>query len=846
MKQIIILIVNFILVSSTLFANNNEWVSLVTPNKIYNVADYNGKYYFSSNAGLIVYDTTTGEQQQLLTKDGLPENGINKVVVDNAGSIWIGTYDNGIAVKTLNSNTWETIPLPGASLSSGNAVLNLLLDSEQNIWLTTFNTGILKYNTTTNEWTDFDLFAWDFFIDEADIVWTIGDEINTIENGQVTLTDIPAPPSSYGASRFYKSNFGHLFVINTMGIHHYVNDAWVNYPFPADATFWFKNVYANENHIWCSLEKGIYQLINQEWVRVIDAADYNFGYLLTNSNNELLVTLNTGFAPVNADNTLGEMVNFQHRGMSANWANLLPLNDDKMALRTFEYNSDDPNTFDVTVLDVNTLAHTPLNIPNFSGNNPQQHHEFYNPFRQEAGYLDSSTGTVHYAQESMQIYNANEITLNSYQANPFVDSRGHYWLRTTSGLFYSDGENSQIFSIDNTPFESNYFRSIAEDKEGQVWVTNGVNSTTTLWGIWDGTTWSNYLSGDDYPEIDNNPTIFTFDDNNVLWFGRILNDLKYYDGNNFGTYTNDELIAQLAYITDVAFYNNEIIIASRYGLAIVSGNETNVYNTDNSEITDDVCLQVKVDSNGNIWTTHEYNGVSIFNRADLALGENPAPILQAQVFLEGAYGIPSGAMHTQYADQNALPTTPPYTQAPWNYTPTNNDEITNPSTTTYITDWVLVEALDASFNSIQVQAALLDRLGNLRSTDGSLGVKMNLLDENQQYYFIIRHRNHLDVISDAPLTLNNTTPYDFTNPANVMNGFSQLKDLGNGVYAMHSGDTDGNGVISVIDFNAYAAQSGNINQYLNADHNIDNSVTIADFNLYLPNASVIGVTYVRY
>ena len=57
---------------------------------------------------------------------------------------------------------------------------------------------------------------------------------------------------------------------------------------------------------------------------------------------------------------------------------------------------------------------------------------------------------------------------------------------------------------------------------------------------------------------------------------------------------------------------------------------------------------------------------------------------------------------------------------------------------------------------------------------------------------------------------------------------------------------DGNGVITVADFNRYVAESGGVNVYADGDASTDGNITVLDFNIYLPNASKMGVAQIRY
>ncbi len=211
-----------------------------------------------------------------------------------------------------------------------------------------------------------------------------------------------------------------------------------------------------------------------------------------------------------------------------------------------------------------------------------------------------------------------------------------------------------------------------------------------------------------------------------------------------------------------------------------------------------------------------------------------------KVFLEGAYtGL--NAMNSSLYNANLLPGNQPYQQAPWHYYGT---EFLNTLPLDAV-DWVLVEARDFFHNELDRKAAILLKDGSIMDVSGTDGVVFQNLVDGGQYYYVIRHRNHLDIIGSALLPANNTVPHDFSSAANILNGYTQLK-WDNGVYLMRAGDVDGNGVFTQVDFNQYSNQSAGVNSYFAGDINLDGSVTIGDFNLYKQNASVIGVNEIRY
>lgn len=225
-------------------------------------------------------------------------------------------------------------------------------------------------------------------------------------------------------------------------------------------------------------------------------------------------------------------------------------------------------------------------------------------------------------------------------------------------------------------------------------------------------------------------------------------------------------------------------------------------------------------------------------------------VVEIQVFLEGVYDVAIGEMHTALNTGTVLPLLQPYGQQPWGYQ--GAESFPNAGTIPAdAVDWVLIEARDGnnSMNVIETHAALLHADGSVIDVDGTLasGVKFFNLVVGESYYIVVRHRNHLDIMSNTSTVLPNVgNPYNFTDAATKALGTSQLKEIDTGVFGMNAGDIDGDGIHSVTDYNTYVGQAAFLNGYFNADLNLEQNVTTADFNLFLPNSSLIGVIEIRY
>jgi hypothetical protein len=221
--------------------------------------------------------------------------------------------------------------------------------------------------------------------------------------------------------------------------------------------------------------------------------------------------------------------------------------------------------------------------------------------------------------------------------------------------------------------------------------------------------------------------------------------------------------------------------------------------------------------------------------------------ISTKVMLEAAFNPTTDLMNTDLRTQDLLPIRQPFNQTPWNY---EGLEMFENATAMPIdaVDWVLVELRDAANPSVAVEqrAAILLENGEIVGTNSDDGVAFYTLDEANDYYIVVRSRNHIDVASATAISLPQQATYDFS--ANMSNalGTAQQKQVAANTFALVAADFDGNGVITVSDFNQYLIETGEINTYNAADVDMNGSTTIGDFNFYLPNASFIGAAEIRY
>jgi hypothetical protein len=179
----------------------------------------------------------------------------------------------------------------------------------------------------------------------------------------------------------------------------------------------------------------------------------------------------------------------------------------------------------------------------------------------------------------------------------------------------------------------------------------------------------------------------------------------------------------------------------------------------------------------------------------------PATVLvDAKIFLQGPYCCGSMSTALNCPCGGYLPLGQPYAGPPWNYGGTEAVSSGFFANHSSIVDWILLELRDRSTpgGSSWRRAAFIESNGSIVDIDGSSPVTFTGLSVLAQYYLVVRHRNHLSVMSTNPVAVNFSTgrfEYDFTTGLSKYYG-GDAASLWGGVYGMYAGDTDANGVIS--------------------------------------------------
>lgn len=200
--------------------------------------------------------------------------------------------------------------------------------------------------------------------------------------------------------------------------------------------------------------------------------------------------------------------------------------------------------------------------------------------------------------------------------------------------------------------------------------------------------------------------------------------------------------------------------------------------------------------------------------------------------LEGPYDATTGLMKDELRASGLLPLLEPYTALGYTHIGGGGGETTVPavfSTTgpDAIVDWVFVELRSHSNGLIPVatRSALIQADGDIVDVDGSSFVEFrNIMPD--QYWIVVRHRTHLDVMSMSPISLDGISVgiYNFRASGAFGGG---LKALANGELVLYEGDINNDGIINAADRSAIW-NARNQNSYLEEDSSLNGICSAAD------------------
>jgi len=176
--------------------------------------------------------------------------------------------------------------------------------------------------------------------------------------------------------------------------------------------------------------------------------------------------------------------------------------------------------------------------------------------------------------------------------------------------------------------------------------------------------------------------------------------------------------------------------------------------------------------------------------------------LELKVLLSGAFEESDSLMRDDLRVANYIPLIEPYSGLD-NFThfgAGGGEEIDtslfNQEGVNAIVDWLFVELRTADDPTVAVEtkSVLLRRDGSVIDKDGSTNLKF--LVDSGNYYIVVRHRNHLGIMTENSVALSSADTFiDFTNENTATFGINARKQFNSGLMALWSGDANSDGQI---------------------------------------------------
>jgi|GEM_PF-4508427 len=214
----------------------------------------------------------------------------------------------------------------------------------------------------------------------------------------------------------------------------------------------------------------------------------------------------------------------------------------------------------------------------------------------------------------------------------------------------------------------------------------------------------------------------------------------------------------------------------------------------------------------------------------IVFGDAPrGPRISIHLWLEGPYDAATSLMSNNLSQSGLLPLTEPYTSLGYVHNGSGGGEIVNQSVldktgSESIADWVFLELRSATTNTnvLATRAALLRADGVITDIDGVSPVEFTG-QPSGTYFVVIKHRNHLSVMTPTPIALTGGTAgtHDFAagSAYGNLNGNAQTS-LGTGVFGLFEGDYEADELISATD-RSIAWNFRNQTGYIIQDSNFD-------------------------
>jgi len=206
-------------------------------------------------------------------------------------------------------------------------------------------------------------------------------------------------------------------------------------------------------------------------------------------------------------------------------------------------------------------------------------------------------------------------------------------------------------------------------------------------------------------------------------------------------------------IVKYTYGSGNVILFSYHPEVLINSNVDNVELSqfiDETQMNWDVGIQTPEEINLNSWNI-VHAALQIANNEQVTKIDSLPVLLSVKIFLERAYDLTNNLMSLE--NNFEIPLTSPFLE----------DKRSVTSIPPNVVDWVLLELRKiSSGGTLFSKSIFLNQNGNIVNDEGLDMVQLNI--RKGDYYILIKHRNHLSIMSSNKNRLDNdsTAYYDFT------------------------------------------------------------------------------------
>ena len=525
-------------------------------------------FFFNDTATTEIYTLSLHDALPIYTtKQGLSNNSIQTLLVDNSGNVWFGTH-NGLS--KYNGSTFRTYTTEDGL--SGNDITSLYEDKDGNLWAGTYGNGINKFSGDI--WTTYTKnnglvsdFVYDIKESEDGRIWIATNEgISSFDGFTFAAYDTSNGLVSNNISCIYSDKTGNLWFGSWgEGISKYDGNTFKTISVISGLSDLFvRNITEDaEGNIWIGTEHGLNKIEfgSQESV---DRVFYKIDGLADDKVESL------------AFDSAGNLWIGGEKGLS-------------------KFNGIDWTNYEV--------------VPDKSG---PIGHKIYSLLNDSSGlWIGTEAGLTKYDSSGNWTNWTEKNGLSKNYISSIAKEGGNLWIGTMGGgimetiSLTSDTANVQIYNRSNSGLLSNYITSINIAPDGTKWFGTWLGGVTEYNGIqWTTYTKSNGLAGENVYSI-------AFESSGVSWFGT-EGGLSRYDSTIWTNYSIDNgLPVNKVTALAVDSLNNKWIGTWGGGL-VKYDDSTFVTYTKANGLADNYINQVNFDTAGNIWAATN-SGISVFD-----------------------------------------------------------------------------------------------------------------------------------------------------------------------------------------------------------------------------------------